>query len=131
MKLEQSIIVGHATAKKLIQQGKQPLKSKEWREMVGRKTHRHRLWKVFGSEQFLPGMWEYFTLKRAWARKIFADTLKKNKYENKVSGEVLEHVKRKCDTDCNAQIMRRDYTAGKSGNWESFREEFRKRRQTM
>ena len=33
-----------------------------------------RLWKVFGSEQFLRGMWEYFILKRAWARVLLADT---------------------------------------------------------
>ena len=41
---------------KLFQQGKQSLKSKEWREVVERKAHRGRLWKIFGSEQFLLGM---------------------------------------------------------------------------
>ena len=34
----------------------------------GKKGSSGRLWKVFGSEQFLRGMWEYFTLKRAWTR---------------------------------------------------------------
>ena len=58
---------------KLVQQGKQSLKSKEWKEVLVKMAHRGRLWKVFGSEQFLLGMWEYFTLKRAWARKILAD----------------------------------------------------------
>ena len=38
---------------KLAQQGKQSLKSKEWREVVERKAHRGRLWKIFGSEHFL------------------------------------------------------------------------------
>ena len=58
---------------KLVQQGNQSLKSKAWREFVERKPHRGRLWKIFGSEPFLRGMWEYFFLKRAWARKIVAD----------------------------------------------------------
>ena len=44
----------------LVQQGKQ---SMEWREVVERKAHRVRLWKVFGRHQFLRGMWEYLALK--------------------------------------------------------------------
>ena len=48
---------------KLVQQGKQSLKSKEWREVVERKAHRDRLWKVFENEQILRGVSEYFTLK--------------------------------------------------------------------
>ena len=67
---------------KLMKQGKQSLKSKEWREVVERKAHHGRLWKTFGSEQLLRGMWEYFILKRAWARKIVADVVQ----EYKVSG---------------------------------------------
>ena len=50
---------------KHVQQGKQPLKLKEWKEVLEKK--------VFGSEQFLRGIWVYFTPKRAWARKIPAD----------------------------------------------------------
>ena len=38
-----------------------------------RKSHRGRIGKVMGNEQFLRGMWEYFTLERAEARKILAD----------------------------------------------------------
>ena len=52
-------------SEKPVHQGKQPLKSKEWREVVERKAHRGRLWKIFGCEQFLRGMWEYCSLKRA------------------------------------------------------------------
>ena len=58
---------------KLVQHGKQSQKPKDWREVVVRKAHRGRLWKIFGSEQFLCGMGEYFNLKRAWARKVLAD----------------------------------------------------------
>ena len=42
---------------KLEQQGKQQLKLCEWNKVVEKKAHRGRLWKVFGSEQFLRGMW--------------------------------------------------------------------------
>ena len=48
-----------------------------------RKARRGRLWKIFGSEQFLREMWRYFTLKRAWARKDFADAAQENKKEYK------------------------------------------------
>ena len=80
------------------------------------------------------GMWEYFIIKRAWARKVLADA-GEEKQEGKQgrwqqespSKEVLEQVKRNSDTDCNALMMRRAYNAGKSGNWESFKEEFREK----
>ena len=58
---------------KLVQQGKKSLKLWEWKEVVEKKAHPNLLWKVFASEQFLRGMWEYSTLKRAWARKFVAD----------------------------------------------------------
>ena len=58
---------------------------------------------VFGSEQFLRGMWEFFTLKRAWARKILADAAQE-KQEGKQGRwpqetpfkEVLEASQKKC-----------------------------------
>ena len=61
---------------------KQPLKLWQWKGVVDKKAHRGMLWKVFGSEQFLRGMWEYFTLER----KIPADAVQENKKESKVSG---------------------------------------------
>ena len=67
------------------------------REVV---LHREKPWKVFGSEHFLRGVWEYFTLKEAVARKILADTAHE-KQEGKQGHwqqespfkEVLEQVK--------------------------------------
>ena len=47
---------------KLMQEGKQPLKLWQWREVVEKKAHCGRIWNVKGNEQFLRGMWEYFTL---------------------------------------------------------------------
>ena len=58
---------------KFVQQGKEPRKLWEWKGVVEKKAHRRRLWLVFGSEQFLHGMWEYFTLKWAGARKNLVD----------------------------------------------------------
>ena len=51
----------------------------------------------FGSEQFLRGMWEHFSLKRAWVRKTLADAaatwvLPSKKFWSK--------PKRSADTDC-------------------------------
>ena len=118
---------------RLVQQGKQPLEWKEWRGVVERKAHRRRLSKIVGSEQFLRGMWEYFTLRRARTRKILADATQEEQegtqdqwQQESPFKEVLEQVIRNADTDCNAQTMRSAYNAKKSGNWESFKEEFRK-----
>ena len=44
------------------------------------------------------------------------------------SKEVLEQVKRNADTDCNAQICAARAMQGSSGNWESFKEEFQKKK---
>ena len=95
--------------------------------------NRGRLWKNFGSEQVLRGMWEYFTLKNAWARKILADAAQENKKECKVSGtrslpsKKFWSKSKEMDTDCNAQTMRRANNAKKSCNWESFREDLREK----
>ena len=118
---------------KLVQQGKQSLKSKEGRETVERKAHRGRLWKIFGSEELLRGMWESFTLKRAWARKILAGAAHEKQegtqgqwQQEPPFKEVVEQVKRIADTDCSAQIMRRAYKAKKLCNCERFKEKCRK-----
>ena len=58
---------------KLVQQGKPRLKLRQWKGIAKKKAHRGRIWNVIGTEQFLPGMCEYFTLKRAEARKILAN----------------------------------------------------------
>ena len=96
-----------------------------------RKAHRCRLWKIFGSEQFLRGMWRCFTFTRAWARKIPADATqaKQEGIQGQWQDESLfkvEQVKRSADTDCNAQMMRRAYNAKQLDNWGSFKEECRK-----
>ena len=41
----------------LVQQGEQPVKLWEWKEVVEKKAHRGGLWKLSGCEQFLRRMW--------------------------------------------------------------------------
>ena len=86
----------------------------------------------------MPEMWEYFTIKRARAKKVLADAAKE-KHEG-IQGqwqqeppfkEVLEQVKGYPDTDCDAYMMPRACYAGESGNWEGFKEEFWKKRQVQ
>ena len=79
-------------------------------------------------------MCEYFTIKRAWPKKVLADAGEEKQegiqgqwQQESPLKEVLEQVKGNSDTDCNAQMMRRAYNAGKSGNWESFKEEFQEK----
>ena len=79
---------------KLVQQGKQPLKSKGWKEVVEKKAHRGRPWKVFGSEQFLRGMCEYFILKGHGQGRHRGTQRRKIKNEDKVSGKKNFHSKK-------------------------------------
>ena len=44
--------------------------------MVELKAYRGKLWKVFGMEQFVRGMWERFAVKRAWTKAILTDAEK-------------------------------------------------------
>ena len=63
-----------------------------------------------------------------WARKILADAAQEKQegtrgqwQQESPFKEVLGHVKRNADEDCNPQMMRRACDAKKSGNWESFK----------
>ena len=47
-----------------VQQGKQPVKAAQWREMREHNAYRGKLWKVFGMEKFMRGMWDHFTAKK-------------------------------------------------------------------
>ena len=46
----------------LTAQGLAPLKSWQWKAVVEKKAHRGRLWNMLGKDQFIQGMWEYFSL---------------------------------------------------------------------
>ena len=86
-----------------------------------------------GNEQFIRGMWEYFTLERAGARTIVADAAREKRegiqgqwQQEYPFREVLQQVKRSADADSGHHMMRRGYLAMKSGSWEDFQEEYRK-----
>ena len=59
-----------------VQQGEQPVEAAQWKEMVELKAYRGKLWKVFGMEQFVRGVWEHFTVRRTWAKAVLADAEK-------------------------------------------------------
>ena len=69
-----------------VEQGEQPVKAAKWREMMGEKAYRGKLWKVFGMEQFVRGMWEHFTVKRTWVMAVLADA-EKEKHAYKVGNQ--------------------------------------------
>ena len=102
--------------------------------MMEQKAYRGKLWKVFGMEQFMHGMWEHFTVKRAWAKAVLADAEKEKQQGIQVKWqldtpfkEVLEQIKKSSDMSCNAYLMRRACCAGKSGDWEGYKEAHRDR----
>ena len=92
---------------------------------------------MMGNEQFLRGMWEYFTLARAEVRKTLADASREK--QEGIQGQwqqeshlrvVLKQVKRNADTDCGSQMMRRGSLAMKSGRWVDLKERYRKEGQS-
>ena len=92
---------------KLVQQGKQPLKSWEWMEVVEKKAHRGRPWNIFGSEPFLRGMLKFFHSQKGRCKKDPSGLCSRKKQEGKqgqwqqesLFEEVVEQVKRSVDTD--------------------------------
>ena len=54
-----------------VQQGEPRLNSWQWRAVVEKKAHRGRIGIIMGNEQFTRGMWEYFTLEKAEAKKEY------------------------------------------------------------
>ena len=89
---------------KRVHQGKQPLKWKEWKEVVEKKAHRGWLWKIFGSDPFLRGMWgckedsggRCSTKTRRIARSVATGVSLQR-------GSGTSH-KKSADADCNREI---------------------------
>ena len=71
-------------------------------------------------------MWEHFTTKRAWVKKVLADAAEEK--QEGIQGQ-WQQEKGNWDTNCDAQMMRRAYNDGKACNWESFKEECRGKRE--
>ena len=83
-----------------------------WKDMEG----------VLGNEQFLRGMWEYFTLEKTEQEQILADGAQE-KQEGQQGHRQQESPfkKRSADEDCGPQMMRRGHLAMKNGSWEDFK----------
>ena len=47
-----------------------------WRKVIEQKTFQGTLWVTFGMEQLVRGVWEQFTIKKAWARSDSVDAEK-------------------------------------------------------
>ena len=76
---------------------------------------------------------ECFTLKRAEVKHMLEEASRERQegiqgqwQQESPFREVLEQGKRSADTYCGPQTTRRAYIAMKHGNWESFKEDFRK-----
>ena len=114
--------------KHLQAKGDKPLSNVQRRQVVEKKAHRGRMWKMMGKEPYLRGMWEYFLQERSRVKRFreLADEEKhagiQGQWQQKSPArEYLEQVKCCHDTDCN------DFTASKNENWEEYKDTFRKR----
>ena len=95
---------------RLTAQSLAPLKSWQWQAVVEKKAHRGRLWRMLEKDQFTHGMWEYFYLARAKAKKCLRDAEKEKQegirgqwQQESLAKEFLEQVKSCADTDCTSQ----------------------------
>ena len=52
------------------------LKHWQWKAAVEKKSHRGRQWRMQGKDQYVRGMWEYFSLERLKAKKFLKDAEK-------------------------------------------------------
>ena len=85
-----------------------------------------------GNEQFVRGMWEYFTLKRAQAKKILEDAARERQegiqgqwQQESPFREILEQVRGKVGMGCCPQMLRKGYIAMRDDSWEEFKKEYR------
>ena len=69
----------------MVQQGKPRLNSLQWRAVAEKKARRGRMWNMIGNAQFRRGMWEYFTLRWAEAKKIREDAARERQRRNTTS----------------------------------------------
>ena len=117
----------------LKEQGEDPLTNWQWREFAGQKAHRGRLWKMMGKEQDVREMWEYFCQERDGVKRF-----REQAEEERQAGirglwqlesparDYLEQVKKCDDTCCTQRMMKQGSVALKSGDWEEYKNTFRK-----
>ena len=74
------------------------------------------MWKVMGNEQFIRGVWEYFTLKRAEVKKILDDGSRERQegiqgqwQQESPFREIMEQVRGNADMRCSAQMIRKSF----------------------
>ena len=87
---------------------------------------------MLGKDQFVQGMWEYFTLERAKAKKFRKDAEKEKQegiqgqwQQESPAKEFLDQVKSSADTDCTPRMVRFGCYALKDGDWEDYERTFK------
>ena len=83
---------------------------------------------MLGQDQYIQELWENYSGERTRVKK-FRESAEKERQEG-IQGqwqresparEYLEQVKSRPDTDCTARMMKQDFFALKSGDWEEFK----------
>ena len=77
-------------------------------------------------------MWEYFTLKRAEAKRIRDDAAREKQegvqsqwQQESPFREILEQARRNEDVGCSSEVVRKGFFAIRDSRWEDFKEECR------
>ena len=115
----------------LMAKGAALLKNWQWKAVVEKKARRGRLWRMLEKDQYIHGMWEYFSFERAKAKTFMKDAEKEKQegiqgqwqHESRAT-EYLEQVKCCTDTGCNPRMMKHFFVL-KSGEWEKYNSIFK------
>ena len=110
-----------------LEQGEAKVDGVEWKEMIKQKASRGNLLAAFGVDDFLRKKWEWFTVKKAWARTVLEEAARvtqlgidgswQNESSHKDELEFLRNVK---DLRLDGSSMSKSHQAGKDGDGEEF-----------
>ena len=70
----------------LLAGGDEPLTTWQWYEVVEKKEHRGRLWRMLEKDQYIREMWEYYSCERSKVKKFREDAEKGKQEGHKANG---------------------------------------------
>ena len=102
--------------------GEKEVTAAKWSALVQQKAFRGKLWAAFDMEQFVPRMWERFTIKKKWADRSWQMQKVSGKME-RTAGVATHNTphREELAMTCVFEdvLVRQAYYAGNSGDWTS------------
>ena len=84
----------HCYKERRVKRGEQPVKAAQWREMMEQEAHRDKLWKVFGTEQFMRGMGDALRRQKSMDQSSPGGSKERSRKACKVSDQWNRHSRK-------------------------------------